>query len=341
MASSPPTRSPATRAPLDSSIQLGVTTRLVVLHTPDASINGRVVVLEDNPVRIGRMGHLVGPLALDDPQLSREHAVVQPGPDDTWTLADLGSSNGTFLEGARIQRAALQTGNVLRVGTTLLLFERLELESDTLLEPQVAGLLGPSVAMQRVRGELGLVAPRRIPLLLLGSSGTGKERVAAELHRRSGRSGPLVAVNCAAIPDNLLESEMFGHVEGAFSGATRARVGLFQQADGGTIFLDELGEMPIQLQPKLLRVLADGEVRRVGSTRSQRVDVRVVAATNVDIHASIRQGRFRGDLYARLAGWVLTIPDLAARRQDILPLARHFLRREEGGLSLSASGRMS
>ncbi|MFH1464001.1 MAG: sigma 54-interacting transcriptional regulator [Pseudomonadota bacterium] len=326
-----------TRSAAASFLQVGATSRLLVLFSPDEAARGRIALLEGRSLRIGRLGHLAGPLAIDDPLLSREHAELRPDGDGGWAVHDLGSSNGTFLEGQRVSQATLASGAILRAGGTLLLYEHIELDPDTLLEPEVPDLLGPSVAMQRLRGELGLVAPRRVPVLILGESGVGKERVASELHRRSGREGPLVAVNCAAIPENLIESELFGHVEGAFSGATRARLGLFHEADGGTLFLDEVGEMPAALQPKLLRVLADGEVRRVGSTRSQRVDVRVVAATNVAIQDAIRRQDFRGDLYARLAGWVLEVPPLARRRQDILPLAQHFLERESPGLTLRGS----
>ena len=164
------------------------------------------------------------------------------------------------------------------------------------------------------------------PVLVTGESGTGKERVAALVHRRSRRAdGPFVKVNCAAVPDALLESEFFGHEAGAFTGAAQRRIGLFELADGGTLFLDEVGEMALGLQAKLLRVLQDGEFMRVGGSSVVRVDVRVVCATNRDLAADVETGRFRADLMYRLCVVPLHVPPLRARREEIEPLARHFL----------------
>jgi DNA-binding NtrC family response regulator len=176
-----------------------------------------------------------------------------------------------------------------------------------------------------VRAEVALVAPQTIPVLVLGPTGVGKELVAAELHEKSGRSGAFVAVNCAALPPALAESELFGHVAGAFTGsATRGGEGLFAAARGGTLFLDEVGELPEPVQAKLLRALATGEIRAVGASENRRVDVRIVAAT----HRELAAPAFRDDLRARLQGWIIRVPPLAERREDILPLALAFLRRE-------------
>jgi DNA-binding NtrC family response regulator len=164
-----------------------------------------------------------------------------------------------------------------------------------------------------------------VPVLLLGETGTGKELVAAAIHALSGRKGDFVPVNCAAIPEQLAEGELFGHVKGAFTGAIGESGGLFRAADGGTLLLDEIGEMPASLQPKLLRALATGEVRRVGETTARKVDVRVVAATHVDLLAAAQDQRFRPDLLARLAGHVVRIAPLRERREDILSLASYFL----------------
>ncbi|MEZ5966902.1 MAG: sigma-54 dependent transcriptional regulator [Planctomycetota bacterium] len=169
-------------------------------------------------------------------------------------------------------------------------------------------------------------APTDAPVVVFGESGTGKERVAALLHRRSRRGdGPFVKVNCAAVPEALLESEFFGHEAGAYTGAGRRRLGLFELADGGTLFLDEIGEMPLALQAKLLRVLQDGEVMRLGAERPRKVDVRVVCATNRDLRADVESGRFRADLLFRLHVVAIELPPLRSRRDEIVPLARHFV----------------
>jgi DNA-binding NtrC family response regulator len=208
---------------------------------------------------------------------------------------------------------------------------QLTIEEARALAPETPALLGPSVAMQRVRGEIGIVAPRSLPVLVLGETGVGKERVAAEIHRLSGRTGAFVALNCAAIAPTLAETELFGHAAGAFTGATHKHDGVLVAADGGTLFLDEIAELPPPLQPKLLRALATGEVRAVGKAEARHVDVRLVAATHADLHGSVAAGAFRGDLLARLAGWTLRVPPLRHRREDVLHLAGVFLARQADG----------
>ena len=187
-------------------------------------------------------------------------------------------------------------------------------------------LLGTSPALQRLRGELDTVAASDLTVLLLGETGVGKDLAAHRLHARSlRREGPLVQVNCAALPESLADSELFGHTRGAFTGAVQERVGKFELADGGTLFLDEVGELPLAIQAKLLRVLQSGELQRPGSDRSRRVDVRVLAATNRDLPAAIAQGRFRADLYHRLAVYPVVLPPLRERGRDVLTLAGSFL----------------
>ncbi|MAT68301.1 MAG: hydrogenase [Planctomycetaceae bacterium] len=209
--------------------------------------------------------------------------------------------------------------------------KRLE-EENEYLQQEVAAeqgfgeMLGASPALLNVGQQIDLVAPTDSTVLIFGESGAGKELVARELHRRSDRADrPLIKVNCAAIPRELFESEFFGHVQGAFTGALRDRAGRFELADGGTLFLDEVGEVPLDLQSKLLRVLQEGEIERIGEERTRRVDVRVIAATNRDLREESQQRRFREDLYYRLSVFPIQLPPLRDRREDIPILAEHFL----------------
>jgi transcriptional regulator with GAF, ATPase, and Fis domain len=196
-----------------------------------------------------------------------------------------------------------------------------------------------SAALRAVLARVDLVAPTDTSVLVLGESGTGKELVAQEIHRRSRRAdGPLVAVNCASVPRELFESEFFGHVKGAFTGALRGRSGRFQDADGGTLFLDEVAEIPLDMQAKLLRVLQEGRFERIGEGTSRRADVRVVAATNRNLLLEVEAGRFRSDLYYRLDVFPIELPPLRNRPEAIEPLVRHFLERFAVELALPRPG---
>jgi anaerobic nitric oxide reductase transcription regulator len=187
------------------------------------------------------------------------------------------------------------------------------------------GLVGASPALQRLLEETALVATSPLAVLVTGETGVGKERIAHQIHELSPRRDEaLIHVNCAALPESIAESELFGHVAGAFTGAVRDRAGKFEVADGGTLFLDEIGELPLTLQPKLLRAVQSGEIQRVGSDRVHRVDVRVVAATNRDLEREVERGRFRADLYHRLAAYPLRVPPLRERREDVPLLSAHF-----------------
>jgi len=189
-------------------------------------------------------------------------------------------------------------------------------------------VVGSSKRMQEVFKLIGRVSRSSVTVLITGESGSGKEVVARAIHQYSDRKDkPFVAVNCAALPPNLLEAELFGYERGAFTGAVSGKRGLFEQADGGTIFLDEIGELPLELQAKLLRVLQDKEIRRIGSERSKKVDVRIVAATNKDLAKEVERGNFREDLYFRLNVVKIEVPPLRERREDVLPLAHHFIRK--------------
>src|SRR5438552_1112608 len=189
-------------------------------------------------------------------------------------------------------------------------------------------LVGRSHAFIEVMKQVGRVAPTNLPVLLTGESGTGKELVASTIHQRSGRGDrTFVAVNCGAIPAELIEAELFGHVKGSFTGADRDRRGLWEEADGGTVFLDEITETSLSFQVKLLRVLQEGEIRRVGSNQTQKVDVRVIAASNRDVEGEVKAGRFREDLFYRLNTVAIVLPPLRERREDIPPLAQSFAER--------------
>jgi two-component system response regulator AtoC len=194
--------------------------------------------------------------------------------------------------------------------------------------PAERGLVAESRPMRAALELVARVAEHQTTVLITGESGTGKEMIARAIHRASPRAGrPFVGINCAAIPESLLESELFGHVRGAFTGASADKAGLFDQADGGTLLLDEIGELPVGLQAKLLRVLQEGEIRRVGDQKTRRVDVRVLAATARDLAAEAAAGRFREDLFYRLNVVAIELPPLRQRREDITPLARHFTAR--------------
>lgn len=200
------------------------------------------------------------------------------------------------------------------------------LKSDVDRDYPVTGMVGRCAAMQRVTDWIQKVAPTDTTVLIRGESGTGKELVARALHERSARrDAPLIAVNCAAIPDSLMEAELFGHEKGAFTGATRTRRGLVESADGGTLFLDEIGELPLAAQARLLRVLQEGEIRRVGADSSHRVDIRLLAATHRDLAKMVEQGDFREDLYFRIHVVEICLPPLRDRQDDLPELARFLL----------------
>ena len=298
-----------------------VAAKLVVVSGPDEGLEvpleGTVVVGQDQTAG----------LPLRDTAVSRRHASFERS-GAGFAVRDLGSKNGTFLGGARLHEAELPLGAVVTLGQAAIAIQsRWHLrEVPPSREPRFGELIGRSVAMREIFAILERVAPTDVTVLVEGESGTGKELVARSLHQASARArGPYVAFDCGSIPAELAESELFGHKKGAFSGATGDRAGAFQQADGGTIFLDELGELPLELQPKLLRVLETGEVRPVGEDVPRRVDVRVVAASNRDLEAETRRGRFRSDLLYRLAVVRVRIPPLRQRPDDVPDLVAHLL----------------
>jgi transcriptional regulator with GAF, ATPase, and Fis domain len=265
---------------------------------------------------------------ISDETVSRYHCrIYQEG--NAYVLQDLGSTNGTFIDKVRIKEAYLRPGATVALGKTRLQFQ--PIDEEVHIRPSEADrygdIIGGNVKMRELFGILEKIAPTDTTVVVEGETGTGKEVVAQTIHGASHRSeAPFVVFDCSAVPANLIESELFGHEKGSFTGAIMARPGLFEMAHGGTIFLDELGELSLELQPKLLRVLETREVRRVGGTRPMKVDVRVIAATNRRLEEEVRAGRFREDLYYRLSVVRLFLPPLRERREDIPVLAQHFLR---------------
>jgi transcriptional regulator with PAS, ATPase and Fis domain len=270
-------------------------------------------------------------LAIDDARMSSKHARLHHHAG-SWIVEDLGSRNGTFVDGVRKDSATLADGALLELGRTTWLFRVMPAgtQRDVDADELVARL--PRLTTFSPMFASSLEAARKIAasqqtVLLHGETGSGKELVAHGIHTASKRTGPFVAVNCGALPETLVESELFGAKKGAFSGATEDRVGLIRSADGGTLFLDEIGDLAAPAQAALLRVLQEHEVLAVGATRPVRVDVRVIAATHRDLEADVTAQRFREDLLARIAGFVVEIPPLAARREDLGLLVRALLAR--------------
>ena len=217
-----------------------------------------------------------------------------------------------------------------------LAIENLRLRQELSGKYEYSGIIGRSKPMQEIFITIQKIAPLTTTILIQGETGTGKELIARAIHFNGTRKGaPLVAINCGAMPKDLLESELFGHKKGSFTGAVSDKAGMFETASGGTIFLDEIGEMPLELQVKLLRVLQEGEIRRIGENVDRRVDVRVIAATNRDLNEDVKTGRFRSDLYYRLCVVPITIQPLRTRREDVLPLTEHFLKKYEAKMNKS------
>ena len=300
---------------------------LVVVEGPDA---GARCAVHPGGVRIGTASS--NEMPLKDRTVSRFHCEVRIT-GSVARLVDSGSTNGTFVDGVRVRDADLSADSKVRLGATVLSVSASGERAMLDLSPRQSfgEVLGSSVEMRRLYAILEKIAPTDTTVLVQGETGSGKELVARAIHDASTRaSQPFVVVDCGAIAENLIESELFGHVRGAFSGAISDRRGLFEEADGGTLFLDEIGELPQALQPKLLRVLERLEVRRVGSNTSKQIDVRIVAATNRPLAENVNAGTFREDLYYRIAVVELVLPPLRARRDDIPMLAAHFFKRYAG-----------
>ena len=277
-------------------------------------------------------------LVVSDFTVSRYHLEVAARPGGI-LVSDLSSTNGTYVGAVRIERAIVPPGTLVTLGGTTIRFDdavRQTLPATTEVH-QYAGMIARSPQMLRLFGDVERIAASASSVLIVGESGTGKERIAEALHTASGRSGePLVTIDCGALSSALLASELFGHERGAFTGADRTHAGAFERAAGGTVFLDEIGELPAADQSALLGVLERRRFRRVGGAAELELAGRIIAATNRDLRAEVNNGRFRHDLYHRLAVVVLRLPPLRERREDILPLAEHFARELGAAGSLEA-----
>jgi two-component system, NtrC family, response regulator GlrR len=296
--------------------------RLTVVEGP-----ARGVTWQSSTDRCSIGSHSRNDLVIEDPTVSRFHCEIVVGESGVH-VRDLQSRNGTVLDGVTIFDACVRVGSLLRLGKTVLRFElgtelnRMPLSEET----RFGSLTGVSPAMRAVFAMFARAAEGDTTVLLEGETGTGKSQAAHSIHVKGTRSkGPFIIVDCGAIHGNLLESELFGHEKGSFTGATDRRMGAFEEASGGTLFLDEVGELPIDLQPKLLRALEAREVRRIGSNTYKPVDVRVIAATNRDLRADVNQGRFRADLYFRLAVVTIEMPPLRRRPEDIPAIAEEII----------------
>jgi transcriptional regulator with GAF, ATPase, and Fis domain len=306
--------------PLPSKSRKAVGNERYTLTITTGPDTGRTVDLEGKAV-VGAGGDAT--IVIADESVSRHHLELEATPEGL-RVRDLGSTNGTFLSGARIQQMTVHEEALLTIGTTVL---RLGLKDDDVAGRKGFGkLLGRSAGMQLLFSQLEKAAPTDSTVLILGETGTGKEVVAQSLHDASARrEKPFVVVDCGSMAANLIESELFGHVKGAFTGASTERKGAFLEADGGTVFLDEIGELPLELQPRLLRVIESGTVKRLGEDQPRKVDVRIVAATHRDLEERVKKGQFRQDLYFRLAVVIARLPPLRERPEDIPMLVRTFI----------------
>ena len=312
--------------------------KLTVVKGPT---RGKEYVLSGDVIRVGKSDE--NDLVLPEETVSRVHLEILR---DTkgYLLRDLHSTNGTFLDGAEIREAYIRAGSVITVGNVQLKFQPFEERIDVAPSSResLGELVGRSQGMREVFGLIERVAPTEATILVEGEAGAGKDAAARVAHAHSKRQGgPFVAVDCRGPAGQAIESELFGHEKGAFPGAHTARQGAFELAQGGTLYLDEIGELPMDVQPKLLRVLEQRELKRAGGNRTIKVDVRVIASSRRNLQRETERGRFRDDLFFRLCGVTVRLPPLRERREDIpLIVAQVRARREERGhpLELDAAG---
>jgi transcriptional regulator with PAS, ATPase and Fis domain len=286
---------------------------------------GKEFVLSQPVIHIGTKKE--NEIVLKDETMSRQHFEIRQTKEG-YLLTDPGSMNGTFINNLRVKEAYLTSGALIRAGKTEMKFLPLDetFEIVPSKKTRFANLIGGSMSMRKIYTIIEKIAPTDVTVIIEGESGTGKELVASALHEKSKRGKrPFVVFDCSAVAENLIESELFGHEKGSFTGATGMRQGAFELADGGTIFLDEIGELTLELQPKLLRVLEQRTVKRVGGDRPINVDVRVIAATNRNLESEVKKGNFREDLFYRLNVAPIFLPPLRKRKEDVQMLIEHFI----------------
>ena len=321
---------PFPKKPDDRTLQLGSGYRIAPSVEGFAlTWNERRVVVVDGKAQLG--SDPGNTLVVGEPTVSRFHCEVRIEAQRV-LVRDLGSTNGTFIDGVRVREGYLKSGSRLRLGNTDV---RFELEGKRHFipvseDPAFGELVGNSAVMRQLFMVLEKASRTDTTVILDGETGTGKTKAAAALHEKSARAGkPFLVVDCGALPPTLLEAELFGHEKGAFTGAVARRMGVFEEAEGGTVLHEEVGEMPLELQPRLLRVLEEKQIKRLGQNKSTPIDVRILAATHRDLRADVNAGKFRADLYFRLAVVRVTVPPLRERLAD-LPLIAHALLGELG-----------
>lgn len=309
--------------------------QLVVVDGPN---RGKKISLNRNETKVGKRED--NDLVLTDTTVSRNHLEIKYQ-QDSFLLRDLESTNGTFVNGTRIREAYLAPGDRIKLGNTTLEF--VAYDEKVSIEPSARDtfgtMVGRSTKMRQIFSILEKISPTHATVIIEGETGTGKELVARAIHENSQRKGKtFVVFDCSAVAPNLIESELFGHERGSFTGAVKSRRGAFEEANGGTIFLDEIGELTLDLQPKLLRALEQREIKRVGSSTPVKIDVRVICATNRNLRKEIDEGRFREDLYYRLSVVKISLPSLRERMEDIPPIIERFL--QTGKYNLLPDGKI-
>ena len=312
-----------TEVPADATIYRRVTMRQQPRVTWTDQAGSHQKLLSE---RVGVGSAAGNDLEIADPTVSRIHAELDPREGSVW-VRDLGSRNGTFVENVRVTDAEVPDGGSVLVGGTVLRIERIGQPTAIDLWPThtFGQLVGKSVVMRELFARMNRIAGLDATVLIQGETGTGKELCAEAIHHASTRADrPFVVVDCAALPESLLEAELFGHVKGAFTGAATSRDGAFHEAEGGTVLLDEIGELPPGMQPKLLRVVETHAVRHIGETAYRKIDVRIMAASNRDLRTMVNAGAFREDLYFRLAVVPITMPPLRDRLDDVPLLVQRF-----------------